>query len=181
MKKLSKKNSRLSRALNLHERRPPVCTVCLEGMLLQQEGGSSEGGAAMQSGGGRGEGGAVERAAVEAAAAAAAASRMAPGRASRVPFNLDEALQGRPVVAAAAVPPADPMGPSSEGGAGRRPLQVMAGSTVGDSVGRIRAGGRETAVTGRQDMDSLLDTQLWQVGALPPSQQQEQREKQGVV
>ena len=160
VKKLSKKNSRLSRALDLRERRPPVCTVCLEGMLLQQEGGSSEGGAVMQSGEGGG-----GRVAPESADGAAAASRVAPGRASRVPFNLNEALQGRS--AAAVQVTAGSTGGSARGSGVGGQAVVTASLPTAARIAPGDGQSRWAVVTGRRDMDSLLDTQLWKVGALP--------------
>ncbi|GAX77939.1 hypothetical protein CEUSTIGMA_g5381.t1 [Chlamydomonas eustigma] len=34
VKKLASKNNKLSKSLDMHKRRPPICTVCLENMLL---------------------------------------------------------------------------------------------------------------------------------------------------
>lgn len=154
MKKLSKKNTRLSRALDLHERRPPVCNVCLEGMLLPAGGSGVEGGVRRSGGGGGGGAPETCAAAVLAAAeavkavkttSASAASRMAPGRASRVPFNLDEALLG-PLEAG----PLDGRGSSGGSGAvgGVLPLQVM-------------AVGGEAVVIPSRDLGSQLEQQPW--------------------
>ena len=80
VKKLSKKNAKLSSIVELQKRRPPVCNVCLEMMLHDKGDGLVKAGVAAATGTDLG------------GSKAAADSIMPPGKASRVPFNLEATM-----------------------------------------------------------------------------------------
>ena len=137
VKKLSKKNTKLSSTLDLHKRRPPVCTVCLERML---QGGRPDpaGGEPNSAKGPEGF-----------QTAAAATSIVPPGKpSSKVPFNLEVAMQG---------PAAAPAGRGSPGG--RDGGAVPCGGGGGAHVKQRQVLQSESQPQPRGDVDALLDNQ----------------------